>query len=95
MAGRQAVKDVNAALTGYQRSLEDLTFNSKPLIDDLTRAAEQLEPKGDEVVEIIRRRIMKVASKLEKLSLISTHHFFLLLLFSFYPHLFCVCFYDD
>ena len=54
-------RDVEAALARYKRSIEDLTFNSKPLIDDLTRAAGQLEPKGDQIIEIIRSRIMQVA----------------------------------
>ena len=56
-------RDVEAALARYKRSLEDLTFNSKPLIDDLTRAAGQLEPKGDQIVEVIQSRIMQVASQ--------------------------------
>lgn len=69
MAGRVvAVKDANTALARYEHSLDDLTFNSKPLIDDLTRSAEQLEPKGDEIVEMIQRRIMKVASRRMKLA---------------------------
>ncbi len=54
-------RDVNAALARYRQSLEDLTFNSKPLIDDLTRAAGQLEPRGNQIIEMIRNRIMKVA----------------------------------
>ena len=55
--------DFEAALLRYGRNLEDLTFNSKPLIDDLTRAAGQLEPKGDKVVGMIQKRIMKVARR--------------------------------
>ena len=49
----------------YERNLEDLTFNSKPLIDDLTRYAEQLEPQGSKVVEIIQRRVMQVARRIK------------------------------
>ena len=49
-------------LARFKQSLEDLSFNSKPLIDDLTRAAGQLAPKGDQIVEIIQSRIMQVAT---------------------------------
>ena len=48
-------------LAHYKQSLEDLTFNSKPLIDDLTRAAGLCQPMGDQVVELIQSRIMEVA----------------------------------
>ena len=62
MAGHVSLpkKDVKSALARYKQSLEDLTFNSKPLIDDLTRAAGQLEAEGDQIVELIQSRIMKV-----------------------------------
>lgn len=52
---------MESALVRYKKSLEDLTFNSKPLIDDLTRSAGMLEPQG--VVQTIEARIMKVARR--------------------------------
>lgn len=87
MAGRLQVN----ALNRYEHSLEELTFNSKPLIDTLTRAAEQLEPQGDKVVEMIERRIMKVARRM-KLSFLDSYSvkffivFITLILFSNFIH---------
>lgn len=64
MAGQITLpEDVKRELASYEKSLEDLTFNSKPLIDDLTRVAGQLEPQGKYVVEIIQARLMKVAGR--------------------------------
>lgn len=54
-------EDVKTALSRYEQSLEDLTFNSKPLIDGLTRTADQLGHSGNQIVKIIQNRIMKVA----------------------------------
>ena len=54
-------KDFNLALTHYQNKLEDLTFNSKPLIDDLTRTAGLYGSVGGQVVELIQTRLKKVA----------------------------------
>ena len=53
-----------ASLLNFEKSLENLTFNSKPLIDDLTRTAGQLEREGKRVVEIIEARIQKVDGQL-------------------------------
>ena len=55
-------KDFSFTLTRYQHSLGELTFNSKPLIDDLTRTAGLCGPVGAQVVKLIHTRIMKVAS---------------------------------
>ncbi len=52
-----------AVLMRYQQSLEDLTFNSKPIIDDLTREAGIRQAMGDKIVDVIHSRIMKVAVK--------------------------------
>jgi hypothetical protein len=60
MAG-QVAQDVRGALAKYEKGLEDLTFNSKPLIDDLTRAAGHLGSQAKCVVEVIQSRITKVA----------------------------------
>ena len=48
------------SLLSFEKSLENLTFNSKPVIDELTRTAGQLEHEGKRVVEIIEARIQKV-----------------------------------
>lgn len=54
--------DQRRALRRFKEALEDLTFNSKPLIDDLTRAAEASKPQAAEIVEIIESRLMQVDS---------------------------------
>ena len=56
-----ARQDQQKALHRFRESLENLTFNSKPLIDDLTRAAEACKSQAPEIVEIIESRIMQVA----------------------------------
>ena len=48
------------ALQRFQEALEDLTFNSKPLIDDLTRAADASKAQAPRIVEIIESRLMQV-----------------------------------
>lgn len=58
MAGHVAVEE---ALARYEQNLGGLTFNCKPLIDNLTRAADQLKSEGEKIVEMIQKRIMKVA----------------------------------
>ena len=55
----------HVSLPRYKESLEDLTFNSKPLIDDLTRAAGQLQAEGDQIIEIIRSRIIQVVKQIK------------------------------
>lgn len=57
-----ARQDQQKALHRFRESLENLTFNSKPLIDDLTRTAEACKSQAPEIVEIIESRIMQVAS---------------------------------
>lgn len=75
MAGQVVLtKDEKAALRKYEESLENLTFNSKPLIDDLTRNAGLLKNRGDLVVNLINTRIKKVAWS----RCVNLPHFFLL-----------------
>uniref|UniRef100_G1Q6Z7 CID domain-containing protein n=1 Tax=Myotis lucifugus TaxID=59463 RepID=G1Q6Z7_MYOLU len=50
----------------YQSSLQDLTFNSKPHINMLTRVAEQNLPFAKEIVSLIEAQIAKAPSS-EKL----------------------------
>ena len=57
MAGEE---DRRRALQRFQEALEDLTFNSKPLIDDLTRAADTNKAQAPRIVEIIESRLMQV-----------------------------------
>ena len=56
----KAKDDQRRALQRFQEALEDLTFNSKPLIDDLTRAAESCKAHAPKIVEIIESRLMQV-----------------------------------
>lgn len=53
---------VEAILRDYEQALEDLTFNSKPLINDLTMAADKYKPIAARIVEMIEKRIMEVAT---------------------------------
>ena len=53
-------EDQQRALQRFKEALEDLTFNSKPLIDDLTRAANSSEAQAPRIVEIIESRLMQV-----------------------------------
>ena len=46
----------------YKASLDDLTFNSKPLINMLTMLAAESEESSNEIVQVIEAHIQKVAS---------------------------------
>lgn len=60
-AGRaRESEDQQRALQRFKEALEDLTFNSKPLIDDLTRAADASKAQAPKIVEIIESRLMQV-----------------------------------
>lgn len=56
-----ARQEQQKSLQRFQEGLEDLTFNSKPLIDDLTRAAGVSKSEAPKIVEMIESRIMQVA----------------------------------
>lgn len=60
MAGQEPPIDSRKA---FERSLEGLTFNCKPRIDDLTRAAGQFEAEESHIIGVIETRIMKVAEE--------------------------------
>ena len=53
---------VAAILQDFEKALEDLTFNSKPLINDLTMAAEKYKPIAKSIVKKIEERVLEVAS---------------------------------
>ena len=44
----------------YASSLEDLTFNSKPLINVLTMLAEENSKYGPRIVKLIEKRLLEV-----------------------------------
>ena len=44
----------------YSSSLEDLTFNSKPLINMLTMLAEENSQHAPEIIKLIEKRIYEV-----------------------------------
>lgn len=49
-------------LKDYEASLEDLTFNSKPIINMLTMEADKHATCADDIVQLIEARFFKVAS---------------------------------
>lgn len=57
-----ARQDPPKAVRGFQEALGELTFNSKPLIDDLTRAAAENKSHAPKIVEIIESRLIQVDS---------------------------------
>ena len=52
--------DEAAVIEDYESSLEDLTFNSKPLINVLTMLAEENSQHANVIVKLVERRISKV-----------------------------------
>ena len=52
---------VAAILQDYAETLEVLTINSKPLINDLTMAADRYKPLAPKIVEKIESRLFEVA----------------------------------
>ena len=53
---------VQAVLQDYAETLEVLTINSKPLINDLTMAAERYKPLAARIVGVIEARLFEVAA---------------------------------
>ncbi len=51
----------------YASSLEDLTFNSKPLINVLTMLAEENSQHAAEIVKLIEKRIYEVKISIQEL----------------------------
>ncbi len=51
-------------LKDYELSLEDLTFNSKPIINMLTMLAGKHKSLAPQIVELIETRFFKVATTL-------------------------------
>lgn len=49
-------------LSEYKSSLNDLDFNSKPMINMLTMLAEDNESLADGIVNIIKERIIQVSA---------------------------------
>ncbi len=81
MASEQEKSD--AVLRDYELALEDLTFNSKPIINDLTMAADKYKPIAPKIVEKIEARIFEVAASLWTILLL------LAFLHAFFESLFC------
>lgn len=52
---------VQAILQDYEETLEVLTINSKPLINDLTMAADRYKPLAPRIVGVIESRLFEVA----------------------------------
>ena len=50
-------------LKDYELDLEDLTFNSKPIINTLTMKAEKHKELAPRLVELIQTRFFKVATR--------------------------------
>ena len=52
---------LTAILRDYELALEDLTFNSKPLINNLTMAADKYKPIASKIIAKIEKRLFQVA----------------------------------
>lgn len=52
--------DAKVVCQEYSSSLEDLTFNSKPLINMLTMLAEENSQHAPEIIKLIEKRIYEV-----------------------------------
>ena len=50
----------------YRTSLEDLTFNSKPVINMLTMVAEENIEHAEEITRVIQERINKVHDRVQQ-----------------------------
>ena len=59
---KMARRDKQEAVRQFEEALEDLTFNSKPLIDHLTRVAGSGESQAAKIVEKLESRLMQVDS---------------------------------
>ena len=57
---RKANLERQGILDDYKSSLNDLTFNSKPMINVLTMLAEENEMHADGIARVIRDRIKMV-----------------------------------
>lgn len=57
-------RDMEKSLKTFSESLEDLTFNSKPIIDDLTRFANTYRELAPMIVQKMEGRILEVAVKM-------------------------------
>ena len=55
-------REAKDVLKSYESSLEDLTFNSKPIINMLTMTADKYKAQAPEIAELIESRVLKVAS---------------------------------
>jgi hypothetical protein len=53
---------VEAVLQDYEETLEVLTINSKPLINDLTMAAGRYKPLAPKIIEKIESRLFEVSA---------------------------------
>jgi pre-mRNA cleavage complex 2 protein Pcf11 len=53
-------KKVEAILQDYAETLEVLTINSKPLINDLTMAADRYKPLAPQIIGVIESRLFEV-----------------------------------
>jgi pre-mRNA cleavage complex 2 protein Pcf11 len=64
--------------TEYRTSLEDLTFNSKPVINMLTMVAEENIEHAEEITRVIQERIQKVHNRIQfstNLASFESYHF--------------------
>ena len=53
---------VAAVLQDYAETLEVLTINSKPIINDLTMAADRYKPLAPKIIEKIESRLFEVSA---------------------------------
>ena len=84
---------VQAILQDYLETLEVLTINSKPLINDLTMAADRYKPLATQIVGVIESRLFEVptAVSLFVSRVVCLYYCMFILFGTFVVHGVCVC----
>ena len=82
---------VQAILQDYAETLEVLTINSKPLINDLTMAADRYKPLAPQIVSVIESRLFEVAADISVVSSVLCVSVSIGVCYSQFFHVLCVC----
>ena len=85
-ADQHQPQKVAAILEDYSETLEVLTINSKPLINDLTMAADRYKPLAPQIIEKIESRLFEVSTAFTLVFIdlcVSLYVYLLLFLYNF------------